>query len=89
MAAERLSRDEPKLVLHEGESLVSVMSRGDDGFVEQIFRVAIDADATVDDNVIRTALSLAGAWSDLDWDEMAEALDCIRHSNPPSPPLTR
>jgi hypothetical protein len=88
MATERFRSDDQLLVLHEGESLVSVVSRIDDGFVEQIFRVEVDADTKVDDSVIQVALSLAGAWSDLDWDEMAEALDCIRHSNPPSPPLT-
>lgn len=33
------------------------------------------------------ALSLAGAWSDLDWDEMYEALDRIRHESEPTPPI--
>lgn len=36
---------------------------------------------------IQEALSLAGAWSNLDWDEMEEALDRIRHSNRPTPPI--
>ena len=36
---------------------------------------------------VEDALSLAGAWSDLDWDETAAALDRIRHANPPSPPI--
>jgi hypothetical protein len=31
--------------------------------------------------------ALAGAWSDLDADEVLDALDRIRHSNPPSPPI--
>jgi hypothetical protein len=34
---------------------------------------------------VRDALSMFGAWSDLDWDETMEALDRIRHSNSPSP----
>ena len=34
------------------------------------------------------ALALAGVWRDLDWDEMAAALDRIRHESPPSSPLT-
>jgi len=45
-------------------------------------RAALPADS------IQDALSLAGAWSDLDWDEAAAALDRIRHESPPSPPLT-
>lgn len=34
------------------------------------------------------ALALAGAWSDLNWDEMEADLDRIRHQTPPSPPFT-
>lgn len=36
---------------------------------------------------VHDALSLAGAWSDLDWDEMYEALDRIRHESEPTPPI--
>ena len=33
------------------------------------------------------ALSLAGAWSDLNGDEMLEELDRIRHQSTPTPPI--
>jgi hypothetical protein len=36
---------------------------------------------------VQDALNLAGAWSDLDWDEMIEALDRIRHESKPTPPI--
>ncbi len=36
---------------------------------------------------MRDALSLASAWSDLDWDEAVEALDRIRHESQPTPPV--
>ena len=36
---------------------------------------------------VREALSLAGAWSDHDWDETIDALDRIRHESPPTPPF--
>ena len=36
---------------------------------------------------IQRALSLAGAWSDLDWEETLEELDRIRHQTPPTPPI--
>jgi hypothetical protein len=36
---------------------------------------------------IQDALALAGAWSDLNWDDMETELDRIRHSNPPTPPI--
>lgn len=42
--------------------------------------------ATLPDSV-QDALSLAGAWSDLDWDETVEALDRIRHESRPTPPI--
>ena len=35
----------------------------------------------------RRAVDLAGVWSDLDWDEMADALDRIRHESKPTPPF--
>ena len=36
---------------------------------------------------VQDALSLAGAWSDLNWDEMIDALDRIRHESKPTPPI--
>jgi hypothetical protein len=36
---------------------------------------------------VQDALSLAGAWSDLDWDETVDALDRIRHESRPTPPI--
>ena len=36
---------------------------------------------------IEETLALAGAWSDLDFDEMLTALDHIRHDSKPTPPL--
>lgn len=36
---------------------------------------------------VQAALHLAGAWSDLNWQELEPALDRIRHQTPPSPSL--
>jgi hypothetical protein len=36
---------------------------------------------------IQRALDLAGAWSDLDFDEMIDSLDRIRHESKPTPPI--
>jgi len=36
---------------------------------------------------VAEALSLIGAWSDLDWDETIAALDRIRHESKPTPPI--
>lgn len=44
------------------------------------------ADAAVDQDATG-ALALIGVWSDLDWAELAGALDRIRHESPPTPPI--
>ena len=36
---------------------------------------------------VQRALSLAGAWGDVDWDQTVEALDRIRHESKPTPPI--
>jgi hypothetical protein len=36
---------------------------------------------------IEDTLALAGSWSDLDWDDMMQELDRIRHESKPTPPI--
>ena len=45
------------------------------------------AAAATTDQGIQEALDLAGAWSDLDWDEMEATLYRMRHETPPTPPI--
>ena len=45
------------------------------------------ADAAVPHRITEDALRVIGAWSDLDWEEMVEALDRIRHESKPTPPI--
>jgi hypothetical protein len=57
----------------------------------EVIRYFIDetaADAAVREQAMQRAVSLAGSWGDLDWDEMEAALDRIRHDSPPTPPIT-
>ena len=57
----------------------------------EVIRYFIDettADAAVRQQAVQQAVSLAGSWGDLDWDEMEAALDRIRHDSPPTPPIT-
>jgi hypothetical protein len=37
---------------------------------------------------IKETLALAGAWSDLDFEKMLNALDHIRHDSKPTPPFS-
>ena len=41
----------------------------------------------VDDDGVRQALSVIGAWRDLDWEHALDELDRIRHENRPTPPI--
>jgi hypothetical protein len=50
------------------------------------FTDEVSVDAAVTEQHIRDALALAGAWSDLDWDEMETALLRQRREVPPTPP---
>jgi len=62
---------------------------GEDGY--EVTRYFVDeaaADAAAGDSALQAALSVIGAWSDLDWDEMEEALARIRHESQPTPPIT-
>ncbi len=45
------------------------------------------ADEATTDQSIREVLALAGAWHDLDWEEMEAALQWMRHEVPPTPPI--
>jgi hypothetical protein len=59
----------------------------EDGTSEEYFFSEEEADAARDPDTVAKALALAGAWSDLDWEEMLEALDRIRHESVPTPPI--
>jgi len=51
----------------------------------------VDEDWSIDESTLpastRAALRLAGAWSDLDGDEMLDALERMRNESKPSPPF--
>jgi hypothetical protein len=40
-----------------------------------------------DEAALAAALGAIGAFCDLDWDEVQEGLDRIRHESPPTPPI--
>lgn len=46
-----------------------------------------EADAAMPADTLDRVLALAGAGSDLEWDEVSEALDRIRHDSTPTPPI--
>jgi hypothetical protein len=74
------------LVVEHNQSLIAVPVVVDGREATQYF-VEEAAGSVTTDKITEEALSVIGAWSDLDWDEMEEALHRIRHQSTPTPPI--
>ncbi|MBI4494260.1 MAG: hypothetical protein HY690_15850 [Chloroflexi bacterium] len=70
------------------QPLIGVILTEDGHEVIRYFTDEAEADAALPQSAIQEALSVIGAWSDLNWDEAVEALDRIRHETPPTPPIS-
>ncbi len=79
--------DNSSLLSHSGQPLIGILVEENGEEMIRYFSEEQDADAAAAQMGEQDALSLAGAWKDLDWDEMQGELGRIRHENPPSPPL--
>jgi hypothetical protein len=86
--AQPLPEPPPRLAAGSDEPLIALVFEENGEEVVRYFADDETADAAAPADSIQAARDLAGAWSDLDWDEMVEALDQIRHQTPPSPPLS-
>jgi hypothetical protein len=76
------------VVADDDQPLIAVPLDEEDGGRRRVayYTSEAAADAALDDAAIRRAKALAGAWADLDWEEVAAELHRIRHQTPPSPP---
>lgn len=74
------------LLVRDDQPLIGVIVRENGQEVTRYFTDEEEADAATPDSVQR-ALSLAGAWADMDWDEALEELERIGHEVPPTPPI--
>jgi hypothetical protein len=79
--------EQPSFLVPSNQPLIGVFLREHGRDVVRYFAEEEAADAALPPDATENALSLAGAWSDLDWDVMQEELDRIRHESPPSPPI--
>ncbi len=75
-------------VVRNDQPLIGVILGEDGGEIIRYFTDEQAADAAVADTATQEALAAIGAWSDLDWEEMEQALDRIRHESKPTPPIT-
>ena len=86
MAEHRATRAQ-SLVVEIDQALIAIPLKEEGRDVVQYFADEEAADAALSEDTTQDALSLIGAWSDLDWDEMEEALYRIRHESKPTPPI--
>ena len=75
------------LSVREDQPLIGVITRENGKDVTRYFTDDEAADAATAPASVQRALSLLGAWSDLDWDEALDELDRIRHESRPTPPI--
>jgi len=90
--AEQPLHQRASLVVRDDQPLIGIIMPEDGQEVTLYFTDETAALATAvaeRRQIIEVALGVIGAWSDLDWEEMVEALDRIRHDSTPTPPIDR
>lgn len=85
--AEQRHRQEQNLLVQSNQPLIGIPFEENGQEAVRYFTKEEEADRAVPVKEIQDAISLAGVWSDLDWDEMVEALDRNRHESKPTPPI--
>ena len=80
-------RQQQGLLVQSNQPLIGIPFEEKGREVVRYFTTEEEAGSAMLDQEIQDAISLAGTWSDLDWDEMVEAFDRIRHESKPTPPI--
>jgi hypothetical protein len=75
------------LTAEMGQPLIGVLVEADGRHFVRYFTNEAAAAAARSEQTLQAALGVIGAWSDLDWEELAADLDRIRHESPPTPPI--
>jgi len=82
-----MTAPQPLLTTTQSQPLIGIPFEENGKEVIRYFSEETQADHAVSSDATKKALELAGAWSDLDGDEMLDALDHIRHDSKPTPPI--
>jgi hypothetical protein len=85
--AERKRQPVPGLLVQDNQPLIGIPCEENGQGGVRYFTDEKAADAAVSDSITQAALSVIGAWRDMDWEEMVEALDRMRHESKPTPPI--
>lgn len=77
----------PGLVARPDQPLIGLIQQENGREVVRYFTDERQADASIADDAVQDALDLAGAWSDLDWEDLEAGLEGIRRESRPTPPI--
>jgi hypothetical protein len=80
-------RQPTHLIVRDDQPLIGIIMPDNGQEVTHYFAGETAADAATSQSDIQAALSAIGAFSDLDFDEMLDDLDRIRHESKPTPPI--
>ena len=86
MSSTRSPRSD-SLVVRKGQTLIALPEIENGEPIMRYFVDDTNDSSLTRDEIIQRARELAGAWSDLDWDEAVDELDRIRHESIPTPPV--
>lgn len=79
--------DRDTLLVRSGQPLIGLIAEDNGEIVVRYFVGEAAFAQALPRGSRQAALDVAGAWSDLDWDEVEAALDRIRHESRPTPPI--
>ncbi len=75
-------------IVPRNQPLIGIISHDNGQENVHYFSEEAAAEAANSSDAIQEILSLAGSWSDLNWDIVEEELYRIRHESSPTPPIS-
>ncbi len=88
MAGEQRPINATSLAVLPDQPLIGIVLIENGREVTRYFVDEAEAEAAVASYGAGNAGTLAGAWSDLDWEDTVTKLERIRHESVPTPPIT-
>lgn len=82
-----MANQQPAFTISQDQPLIGIPFEKNGKIITEYFSEEKKADQYISDEKTKKALKLAGAWSDLNWEEMEQELDRIRHESKPTPPI--
>ncbi len=83
-----MAEQSDRMISFMDQPLIGIIFHDKGQDVVHYFAEDFEADAASSRYGVQEALALAGAWSDLNWDDIEKGLDSIRHESQPTPPFS-